>query len=902
MVYDKDFLLKLDKVKNKIIHARITALTFDEKPIEYIEGRVTQGSINVDGASAVRRTCSLTIVADNFNSLNYYWGINTKFKLEVGVENFIDPQYPNIIWFKQGIYLFTSFNSSRSASNFTISIQGKDKMSLLNGEIGGSLESCVDFGRIEEESSEDVWTIKEIPLRDIIRNAVHVYAGEPYRNIIINDLEDYGLELLEYRYDIPMYLYRTIDSNIFNNIVMNGKLKCEIVRDNKRIPTTLEELLPTELDMLVDPLTGTSNPSEVFIEGTPYYVAKIEYGQTAGYRLTDLTYAGDLIANVGESITTVLDKIKNMLSEFEYFYDLDGQFIFQRKKSFINTLWTPILEGEFEDIDEDGNSIYYSEKYIQSMANASSWSYVFSGAELITAFNNNPNLLNMRNDYSIWGNRKSVSGQEIPVHLRYAIDIKPEFYKNMDGQIFVTSEEIFEKLKQNAKEKILNNVNDRIQNFNLHHEVPDTLNSPIKKEDGSWTTGWWDIRDWHDYYYALTLEEPRFTMKWYSKNDENGCIPCNTIPGYEKNTSWTWMIVQTLKEDGTYSLSFGHGSGGEPLKSSESKSIKYESFYDETGKLITQKVEPEETRMIRSPYKGCNDTHTYLYFLNNHVSENQRTYFYNPDFPDNLSFEEVVQNQIDKEFNEYLESGALNFVDWREIIYQMAIDYYKYNTLDDFELLIRNNNLDYYPEGKTGYERYYTDIQGFWRQLYNPLEEKEEFYPKGHKNQFWLKDVYEYPETLNFWFDFLDAEGELSQFNVKNVGARSKAVNETTVKSIYFRETPDIIFQSPNEEIQPMDGYKYIQVQDIDSMFSISAQGKSAKDRLDELIYQHGYCIESATITTIPIYYLEPNVRIHIYDQDTNINGDYIISKMTIPLAYNGTMQITATKAAESII
>ena len=34
MVYDKDFLLKLDKVKNKIIHARITALTFDEKPIE----------------------------------------------------------------------------------------------------------------------------------------------------------------------------------------------------------------------------------------------------------------------------------------------------------------------------------------------------------------------------------------------------------------------------------------------------------------------------------------------------------------------------------------------------------------------------------------------------------------------------------------------------------------------------------------------------------------------------------------------------------------------------------------------------------------------------------------------------------------------------------------------------
>ena len=43
---------------------------------------------------------------------------------------------------------------------------------------------------------------------------------------------------------------------------------------------------------------------------------------------TDLTYAGDLIANIGESITSVLDKIKSMLSEFEYFYDLEGRFVF----------------------------------------------------------------------------------------------------------------------------------------------------------------------------------------------------------------------------------------------------------------------------------------------------------------------------------------------------------------------------------------------------------------------------------------------------------------------------------------------------------------------------------------------------------------------------------------------
>ena len=85
-------------------------------------------------------------------------------------------------------------------------------------------------------------------------------------------------------------------------------------------------------------------------------------------------------------------------------------------------------------------------------------------------------------------------------------------------------------------------------------------------------------------------------------------------------------------------------------------------------------------------------------------------------------------------------------------------------------------------------------------------------------------------------------------------------------------------------------------------MFSISSQGKSAKDKLDELIYQHGYCIENVTINAIPIYYLQPNTRIHLFDEKAGLNGDYIVSKITIPLGYNGTMQITATKAAENII
>ena len=97
MVYDKNFLLELDRDKNKTIYARITALRFDESPIEFIEGRVTQGSINVDGTSAIRRSCSLTMVAADFDYRNYYWGLNTKFKLEIGLKNNINPQYPEVV-------------------------------------------------------------------------------------------------------------------------------------------------------------------------------------------------------------------------------------------------------------------------------------------------------------------------------------------------------------------------------------------------------------------------------------------------------------------------------------------------------------------------------------------------------------------------------------------------------------------------------------------------------------------------------------------------------------------------------------------------------------------------------------------------------------------------------------
>ena len=71
---------------------------------------------------------------------------------------------------------------------------------------------------------------------------------------------------------------------------------------------------------------------------------------------------------------------------------------------------------------------------------------------------------------------------------------------------------------------------------------------------------------------------------------------------------------------------------------------------------------------------------------------------------------------------------------------------------------------------------------------------------------------------------------------------------------------------------------------------------------MDELIYTNGYCPETITLSIIPIYTLEPNHRIGIRDNDSDINGEYIIESMNIPLSYKKTMSITASKATTEII
>ena len=185
------------------------------------------------------------------------------------------------------------------------------------------------------------------------------------------------------------------------------------------------------------------------------------------------------------------------------------------------------------------------------------------------------------------------------------------------------------------------------------------------------------------------------------------------------------------------------------------------------------------------------------------------------------------------------------------------------------------------------------------------------YYQEKYDDNGWNKKIKEAPETLNFWFDFMETNGEMGKYAAQAIGSRSKAVNDDKVKAIYFQETPSVLFLTKQEQEEleqkpenymDMTGYTFIRLTpQMENYFTISGQGKSAKDELDSLLYNHTYATDSTTLTAVPIYHLQPNTRVFVKDKNTGINGEYIINKITIPLQYNGTSSITTTKAVERI-
>ena len=849
---DKDFLRELDQNREREVFAKIVSLDYDENPIEEITGRVSSGTVSIDGSSSVRRSCSLSLIAQELNIHDFYWGLTTKFKLYSGLKNNINSKYPDIIWFPLGMFVISSFNTSQSTNSYTVSIQGKDKMCLLNGTLGGTIMSLTaDFGTetIEDESGESYK--QDLPIKNIIREVVHEYAREPYHNIIINDLDTYGLELMEYRGSSPMYiLINQSDEavNIRMDLSMDnmylGKYKDgqyiwsikpgifldkpQVMIDGYSLVTVYDTRLESlDVEQHPDRISTHRNGKDDDGNDNYYTVMKAEYGSSVGYKVTELTYSGDLIAQVGSPVTTaVLDKIVSMLGDFEYFYDLQGRFIFQRKKTYINTSWNNIRS------DSENKQVY-----VESAAYTSEVTYSFENSSLITSFQNSPDFDNLRNDYSIWGTKTTVSGNETHVHLRYALDKKPIRYINYEGDIYSTNEdnELFiGQIHCDWRELIYQMASDYMK-----HNKDDDFTVQIGKNNPDY------YPDGYTGYEVYYTDIYSFWRELYN-------------PDYES----------------TYSICYVTKSNYE--QAMKDKKIEY-YWYDQ-----------------------CTDKTAY-------IPEND--YFYKDAYG---IFQKVHSMTAEK-----LKNNSS----------------YYYTLIKCDETMPYVNNRDYYTKSEGDYVtlKNYKDLG------------------TSINNIGWNINVIKLPQQLNFWFDFLDTEGELDQYSVRNIGTRPKAENDSDVKAIYFRDIPTILFfgiedtkvqlkrdlkinyvnyglTKPQVEAMSdkqledyiiknnliskliakqkdeMPGYAFIQLPDyLENLFTISAQGKCAKDSLDSWLYKYTYCTETVSLTSIPIYYLEPNTRVYIHDNNSGIDGEYIVDRISLPLQYSGTMNISATKAAERI-
>ena len=484
--YDKSFLEDLMLLNNKKIYAQIILLAYNEEPIRAIEGLITGGSINVDGEASVRRTCSLSMIIQE--DLQLRLGLNNKFKLLIGIENTINDNYPEIIWFKQGTFVATNFTLNKDMTKTTLNITGQDKGCLLNGEVSGQFFSDIKLDTLELVDENGNIQYQKLLIKDIIYTLLTEMVHEKPSNIILKDLDETAYELLEYRGKNPLYI---ICEN--SNISQGGDWEPTYCTQNA---SEIKDL--PSINKFIDKAEA----------GVAKAYKKLELGDLAGYHQTKLIYPGDLIMKAGDTVAAALDKIKSMFGTFEYFYNLEGQFVFQKKPLYLETskniqqLSRPILRDlMYEDI--------------------------VTNEKLITQISPSLKIKDLKNDFTVWGSREGVSGAKIPIHARLAIDKKPSRYE-------------------------------------------------------------------------------RITV--------------------------TYSDIASLKQQ-------------------------YPAQYPKTNTFYI-----------------WGDTELPRVFTNDKY-------------------------------------------DWREIIYQMAMDYQRYHLLDNFYSKIQEANPDF-TEGKTGYEQYYTDILGFWRQIY----------------------------------------------------------------------------------------------------------------------------------------------------------------------------------------
>ena len=379
---DSIFLKKFDETKLKEQYVKLVVLTFDEKPIQQIQGKITGGSFTIDGSSGMRRTGNLTMIADDYQNdltdTKHLLSINKKIEVLIGFVNTTD-EYTEyqMLWFPQGVYVIISPNITHDSNGVNISLTLHDKMALLNGECGGVLPASVTFHEVEDIDENGEIQIIEPTIYQIIQELVNHFGGEQLGKIIISDVDSRIKKVMKWTGSTPLFLYQEFsnDGTVYNSF--------------------------------------STNYDDFSDKPQQKYIQSFSYGQDIGYILTDFIYPSELVGNAGDTVVTILDQIKNTLGNYQYFYDIDGNFRFQEIKNYLNTSYSTSLINEIN-----------MNNYLVDYSSGKSV-YTFENANIIQAFSNSPQYQQIKNDFLVWGKRKSIEDKEVPIRYHLAIDSKP---------------------------------------------------------------------------------------------------------------------------------------------------------------------------------------------------------------------------------------------------------------------------------------------------------------------------------------------------------------------------------------------------------------------------------------------------------------------------------------------
>lgn len=399
---DAAFLKQLTELHIKDYFVKIAVLDWKENFIENIEGKVISASINIDGNSIIRRTATLSVLIDETNNditnVKNILSINKKINLQIGFINSTDKYLDEpIIWFPLGVYVITDNSISYSSTGLVASLQLKDKMCLLNGDCGGTFPASVIFDTYTTIDENGYEVIERPTIYQIIQELVNHFGGEQLGKIIISDLDNRVKQVMKWTGSSPLYVAKFSQDQYFYTTDSSDP---NIIKNNQKVP------------------------KQTF-----------EYGEDVGYIYTDFTYPGELIGDAGSTITDILEQIKNVLGNFEYFYDLNGNFVFRQKKNYLNNAQSKYILDNIR-VEESNRTILpdYINSLTQNNAlsaylieiNNGTSAYEFNNSNLISSYSNTPKYSEIKNDFVVWGIRKSTQGIEIPLRYHLAIDKKPQ--------------------------------------------------------------------------------------------------------------------------------------------------------------------------------------------------------------------------------------------------------------------------------------------------------------------------------------------------------------------------------------------------------------------------------------------------------------------------------------------